>query len=120
HVRHLRPRHDPLRRAGARRLPSRTRVFEGAHVNARLTRLAERLDEPLLVTEPTNVVYLTGFASSNAALLVKRDLVGELARLLSGRIAFERSLSYGSYERLRDGGLDLVPTSGLVESLRAV
>ncbi len=117
-------------------------------MNARLTRLAERLDEPLLVTEPTNVVYLTGFASSNAALLVerdrvrlftdfrywgaaqtvedvepvqtKRDLVGELARLLSGRIAFERSLSYGSYERLRDGGLDLVPTSGLVESLRAV
>ncbi|HZS25015.1 MAG TPA: Xaa-Pro peptidase family protein [Gaiellaceae bacterium] len=117
-------------------------------MNARLTRLAERLDESLLVTEPTNVVYLTGFASSNAALLVerdrvrlftdfrywgaaqtvenvepvqtKRDLVGELARLLSGRIAFERSLSYGSYERLRDGGLDLVPTSGLVESLRAV
>src|SRR5581483_2856182 len=90
----------------------------------------------------------TGFVSSNGALLVERDrvrlftdfryveaarevpdvevvmtrrnLIGELAEILSGRIAFERSLSYGLYEVLRDGGLDLVPTSGKVESLRAV
>jgi Xaa-Pro aminopeptidase len=114
----------------------------------RLIRLAERIDDPLLVTEPTNVRYLTGFASSNAALLVERDrvrlftdfrywgaaqdvpdvepvltkrnLIGELAETLGGRIAFERSLRYGHYETLRDGGLDLVPTSGAVESLRAV
>ena len=114
----------------------------------RLIRLAERIDDPLLVTEPTNVRYLTGFASSNAALLVerarvclftdfrywgaaqdvadvepvltKRNLIGELAETLSGRVAFERSLQYGHYETLRDGGLDLVPTSGAVESLRAV
>jgi Xaa-Pro aminopeptidase len=114
----------------------------------RLIRLAERIDDPLLVTEPTNVRYLTGFASSNAALLVERDrirlftdfrywgaaqdvpdvepvltkrnLIGELAEALSGRVAFERSLQYGHYETLRDGGLDLVPTSGAVESLRAV
>ena len=114
----------------------------------RLTRLAERIDDPLLVTNPTNVRYLTGFASSNAALLVERDrvrlftdfrywaaaqdvegvepvmtkrnLLKELAGMLSGRVAFERSLAYGLYETLRDGGLDLVPTSGAVEALRAV
>jgi Xaa-Pro aminopeptidase len=117
-------------------------------VTDRLTRLAQRLDDPLLVTNPTNVRYLTGFASSNAALLVERDrvrlftdfrywsaaqevegvepvqtkrnLLKELADTLSGRVAFERSLAYGSYETLRDGGLDLVPTSGAVEALRAV
>jgi Xaa-Pro aminopeptidase len=117
-------------------------------VTDRLTRLAQRIDDPLLVTNPTNVRYLTGFASSNAALLVERDrvrlftdfrywsaaqevegvepvmtkrnLLKELADTLSGRIAFERSLAYGLYETLRDGGLDLVPTSGAVESLRAV
>ena len=114
----------------------------------RLEALGERLDAPLLVTNLTNVRYLTGFDSSNAALFVerdrvrlftdfryisaaravdgvdvvqtKRDVISELAQTLQGRIAFERSLAYGSYETLRDGGLDLVPTSGLVEGLRAV
>jgi Xaa-Pro aminopeptidase len=117
-------------------------------VTDRLTRLAQQIDDPLLVTNPTNVRYLTGFASSNAALLVERDrvrlftdfrywgaaqdvdgvepvltkrnLLKELAEMLTGRVAFERSLAYGSYETLRDGGLDLVPTSGAVEKLRAV
>ena len=114
----------------------------------RIARLREQLEEPLLVTDPTNVRYLTGFESSNCALLVepgrtrlftdfrylelarevsdvevvmtRRNLIGELAETLSGRIAFERVLPYGLYEVLRDGGLDLVPTSGKVESLRAV
>jgi Xaa-Pro aminopeptidase len=117
-------------------------------VTDRMARLRERLELPLLVTDPTNVRYLTGFQSSNAALLVeqdttrlftdfryleaaralqgvevvqtKRDLIGALAELLDGRIAFERVLPYGLYEVLRDGGLDLVPTSGAVEELRAV
>jgi Xaa-Pro aminopeptidase len=117
-------------------------------VNDRLTRLIDRIEEPLLVTDPTNVRYLVGFVSSNCALLVerdrvrlftdfryiqaaravddvepvqtRRDLIGELAETLSGRVAFERVLPYGLYEVLRDGGLDLVPTSGLVEQLRAV
>jgi len=117
-------------------------------VTDRLSRLVERIDDPLLVTNLTNVRYLTGFQSSNAALLVerdrvrlftdfryisaaravegvevvqtKRDVISELAQTLQGRFAFERSLAYGSYETLRDGGLDLVPTSGLVENLRAV
>lgn len=114
----------------------------------RIARLREHLEQPLLVTDPTNVRYLCGFASSNCALFVeqdrarlftdfryfeaaravdgveavmtKRNLIAELADLLSGRIAFERVLPYGLYEVLRDGGLDLVPTSGTVEKLRAV
>src|SRR5256714_10849839 len=117
-------------------------------MNDRITRLREQLEQPLLVTDPTNVRYLVGFESSNCALLVeddrarlfpdsryiqaarevegvepvmtKRDLIFELADQLAGRIAFERVLPYGLYEVLRDGGLDLVPTSGLVEQLRAV
>ena len=40
---------------------------------SRLERLAERLELRLLVSEPVNVLYLTGLASSNAALLVDPD-----------------------------------------------
>ena len=114
----------------------------------RIDRLRSGLEQPLLVTDETNVRYLCGFESSNCALFVeqdrvrlftdfryfeaasavdgveavmtKRNLVRELADTLSGRIAFERVLAYGLYEVLRDGGLDLVPTSGAVERLRAV
>jgi len=117
-------------------------------VNDRIARLRAQLEQPLLVTNPTNVRYLVGFESSNCALFVeddrirlftdfryiqaarevegvepvmtKRDLITELADQLSGRIAFERVLPYGLYEVLRDGGLDLAPTSGTVEKLRAV
>jgi Xaa-Pro aminopeptidase len=117
-------------------------------VNDRIARLQALLDDPLLLTDGTNVRYLTGFESSNCALLVeqertrlftdfryaeaardvpdvelvitRRNLIGELAEMLDGRIAFERVLPYGLYEVLRDGGLDLVPTGGTVESLRAV
>ncbi len=40
---------------------------------SRIARLAERLHAPLLVTYEPNVRYLTGFSSSNAALLVEPD-----------------------------------------------
>ena len=115
----------------------------------RLARLRESLEEPLLVTNRVNVLYLTGFDSSNAALLVepggarlftdfryidaargldgvdvvetRRDTIGWLAESLSGRIGFEADqLPFSLVERLRAGGLDLVPRSGLVEALRAV
>jgi Xaa-Pro aminopeptidase len=115
----------------------------------RLQRLQERIEDPLLVSTEANVFYLTGFESSNAALLVerdrvrlftdfryaesarqvpdvefaevKRDVYGALAALLEGRIAFEAAgLVYDRWERLRDGGLELVPTRGMVEALRAV
>ena len=118
-------------------------------MSARIERLRASLDEPLLVTDPTNVYYLTGFRSSNAALLVEPDrlrlfsdfryaasargvegidfeeteraLMLGLARRLEGRVAFEAAaVSYAGYETLRAGGLELVPTTGAVEALRAV
>ena len=116
---------------------------------SRIDRLRATLEEPLLVTHGVNVRYLTGFASSNAALLVepegvrlftdfryveaaravegvelvetKRALAAALAELLEGRIGFEAdAVSYASWETLRSGGLELVPRRGLVEALRAV
>ncbi|MGZ8694524.1 MAG: M24 family metallopeptidase, partial [Gaiellaceae bacterium] len=118
-------------------------------MNQRIDRLRALLDEPLLVSSLVNVRYLTGFSSSNAAVLVepdrvqlfadfryseagrkvpgveftitKRAVAADLARRLSGRIAFEAgSVSYAQYQALAAGGLELVPTHGLVEGLRAV
>jgi Xaa-Pro aminopeptidase len=118
-------------------------------MNGRVDRLRESLEEPLLVSAPANVRYVTGFVSSNAALLVepdrvrlftdfryaesaravegvevellKRNLYGNLAELLNGRIGFEASaLPYASWETLAAGRAELVPRRGLVEALRAV
>jgi Xaa-Pro aminopeptidase len=115
----------------------------------RIDRLRPLLEEPLLVTTPVNVRYLTGFESSNAALLVERDRVrlftdfryaeaarrvdgvevvevrrdiyGALPEILQGRIAFEApALTYDRWETLTNAGLELVPTRGVVEALRAV
>jgi Xaa-Pro aminopeptidase len=44
-------------------------------VNPRIDRLRASLEEPLLVTNPTNIYYLYGFKSSNAALLVEQESV---------------------------------------------
>jgi Xaa-Pro aminopeptidase len=115
----------------------------------RIARLRASLEEPLLVTNPVNIRYLTGFDSSNAALFVepertrlftdfryieaarsvagveaveaRRGLIQWLAENLEGRVGFEADvLPYGLAEKLGGGGLDLVPRSGLVERLRAV
>jgi Xaa-Pro aminopeptidase len=118
-------------------------------MNPRIERLRESLEEPLLVTNPTNVLYLFGFKSSNAALLVeddrarlftdfryseaaravegvefeetKRALLADLAGRLSGPVGFEADfVSYAGYETLRSGSIEPVPRRGLVERLRAV
>jgi Xaa-Pro aminopeptidase len=118
-------------------------------VNGRIDRLRERLEEPLLVSSSTNVRYLCGLASSNAALVVepdrvrlytdfryaesaravdgvelvesKRDLFQTLSEELSGKVGFEASsVSFEHYSRLHAGGVDPVPRYGLVEELRAV
>jgi Xaa-Pro aminopeptidase len=118
-------------------------------MNERVERLRGLLEEPLLVTNLVNVLYLTGLDSSNAALLVepdsarlftdfryiesaqaiegveavqtKRSLIGWLSEDLSGRVGFEANvLPFSFAEQLREGGLDLVPRQGLVEQLRAV
>jgi Xaa-Pro aminopeptidase len=115
----------------------------------RIARLREFLEEPLLVTNLVNVLYLTGFDSSNAALLVepdrvrlftdfrytetaqgvegveavqtKRSLIGWLSEQLEGRIGFEANVLPWSFaEQLREAGVELVPRKGLVEELRAV
>jgi Xaa-Pro aminopeptidase len=118
-------------------------------MSSRIERLREFLEEPLLVTNLVNVLYLTGFDSSNAALLVepdrarlftdfryienaravegvqavqtKRSLIGWLGENLSGRIGFEADVLPWSFaEQLREEGIELVPRRGLVEQLRAV
>jgi Xaa-Pro aminopeptidase len=118
-------------------------------VTARIDRLRESLEEPLLVTNPINVYYLFGFKSSNAALLVdqdgvrlftdfryaeaaravdgvrfeetRRSLLWDLAERLSGPIGFEADyMSYSAWETLGSGAIQPVPRRGLVERLRAV
>jgi Xaa-Pro aminopeptidase len=118
-------------------------------VNDRIARLRERIDGPFLVSDLVNVRYLTGLSSSNAALLVepdrarlftdfrylesaraldgievvetKRDLFQSLADELSGEIAFEAtSVTFERHARLYAGGVEPVPTYGVVEELRAV
>ena len=115
----------------------------------RLARLRDLLEEPLLVTNLVNVLYLTGLDSSNAALVVeperarlftdfryieaaqavegvetiqtKRSLIRWLADALEGRVGFEANVLPWSFaEELREGGVELVPRKGLVEQLRAV
>ena len=115
----------------------------------RLDRLRASLEESLLVTTPVNVRYLTGFESTNAALLVEpesarlfadfryaeagrkvqrvefveveRALIRGVAGHVDGRIGFEPGhLTYANWELLRNAGLELVPRTGVVERLRAV
>ncbi|HEX6130310.1 MAG TPA: M24 family metallopeptidase, partial [Actinomycetota bacterium] len=115
----------------------------------RIDTLRPLLEAPLLVTTPVNVRYLTGFESSNAALLVdgdratlfsdfryaeagravegvefvevERALIRGVAARVEGTLAFEKAhLTYAGFELLRDAGLELVPTAGVVEQLRAV
>ena len=50
-------------------------------MNARVDKLRAKLEEPLLVSDPANVRYLSGLASSNAALLVDEERVQALHRL---------------------------------------
>lgn len=46
-------------------------------MSERIQRLRELLEEPLLITNPVNVLYLTGFDSSNAAFLVEPAGTGQ-------------------------------------------
>jgi Xaa-Pro aminopeptidase len=118
-------------------------------VNERVERLQARLEEPLIVTNPVNVRYLTGFVSSNAALVVDaervrlftdfrysaaaralegveyvetaRSLIADIGAAVGGRAGFEAThLTYDRYETLRDAGVELVPRGGVVEALRAL
>jgi Xaa-Pro aminopeptidase len=119
-------------------------------MSKRLEALSAQLDAPLLVTNLTNVFYLTGFDSSNAALLVepgggatlftdfryaesarnvadvevvmtKRAMMTDVGSRLDGRVQFEADvLPYLEWERLSAGGAELVPAHGLVDGVRAI
>jgi Xaa-Pro aminopeptidase len=119
-------------------------------MSTRLEALAERLDVALLVTDLTNLRYLTGFDSSNAALLVrpngattlytdfryaeaasavpgvevemtKRSIMADVAERLKGKVQFEADvLPYSEWELLSSGTAKLVPTRGIVAEARAV
>jgi Xaa-Pro aminopeptidase len=119
-------------------------------VASRLERLQASLKQRLLVTNLVNIRWLTGFETSNAALLVdprgtaklftdfryiegaqgipgveavlaKRSLMVDLAGRLRGKIGFEADiLPWSQVEALGSGGLDLAPVTGAVEALRAV
>jgi Xaa-Pro aminopeptidase len=116
---------------------------------SRIEQLRPLLDAPLLVTTPVNIRYLTGFESSNAALLVdqerallfsdfryaeagravegvefveiERYLIRGLSGHVNGRVAFEAAhLPYASWQELKATGAELIASTGLVERLRAV
>jgi Xaa-Pro aminopeptidase len=119
-------------------------------MSERLAQLGGELEEPLLVTNLVNILYLTGFDSSNAALLVrpggettlytdfrylevarevpgveveltKRAVMADLGPRLKGTVQFEADvLPYVEWQRLTAGEAKLVPTSGIVDRLRAV
>ena len=115
----------------------------------RLEHLQAELERPLLVTSEANVRYLSGFRSSNAALLVEservrlctdsrytaaarlvpevevvdigRDLFAGLAQLLTGEVFFEAdAVTVAAFEKLRSSGASLAAAGGLVEELRVV
>jgi Xaa-Pro aminopeptidase len=119
-------------------------------MSTRVGELAELLDAPLLVTNLTNIFYLTGFDASNAGLYVepgggatlytdfryaesargvagveveitKRALLADVGERLHGNVQFEADvLPYAEWERLSAGSAKLVPTAGIVDALRAV
>jgi Xaa-Pro aminopeptidase len=119
-------------------------------MSTRLEVLSERLDAPLLITNLTNIFYLTGFDASNAALYVepggaatlytdfryaesardvagvelevtKRVLLADVGSRLKGKVQFEAdALPYAEWERLSAGKAKLIPTSGIVAAVRAV
>jgi Xaa-Pro aminopeptidase len=119
-------------------------------MTSRLEALTAQLKLPLLVTNLVNIRYLTGFDSSNAALLVrpksdttlftdfryiesarqvpgvdvqlaKRSLIGDLAQRLTGRVQFEADvLPYIQWERLGAHKVTPIASVGVVEALRAV
>jgi Xaa-Pro aminopeptidase len=109
--------------------------------------------ESFLVTNPVNVLYLTGLDSSNAACVIRpdgvvlatdgryleaaqgvdgvdavlagRDLLGwlgsRLGDLSTGTLAFEADhVTVAQHEPIRESGVELVATTGLVKRVRAV
>jgi Xaa-Pro aminopeptidase len=106
------------------------------------------IDGPLLVTNPVDVLYLTGLHSTNAALVVEQDrsrlftdfrylekareaglevvevprnVYAGLAEHLDGRVEFQaEGLTYAQWATLDAAGLELVARHELLVGIRAV
>lgn len=119
-------------------------------MTSRLDALAHRLDAPLLVTNLFNILYLTGFDTSNAGLLVEpggsatlftdfryieaaravdgvevklanRALLEDIAPQLPEGVQFEAdALPYAQWQKLNRAKLRAKATQGIVEELRSV
>src|SRR3954468_9089868 len=149
HVGHLRSRRAPHSRQGPDGIQGGDPMAVAERVDGRVPHLRETPEEPLLGTSGTNLRYLIGFESSNAALLVdeqrlllftdfryaeaarslegvefvqsQRSLLKTVAETIDGRVGFEApALTYQGWHALQTAGLELVPRTGLVERLRAV
>jgi Xaa-Pro aminopeptidase len=114
---------EPLLVAGPPYVP-------GGQVNVLYLTGLQSSNSALLVEPDASATLFTDFryaararAVPNVAFVeTARNLVAAIGEHLSGRrIAFEEAhLPYVGYRALVDGGVDAVPSSGLVESLRVV
>ena len=102
----------------------------GAQANVRYLTGLKSSNSAVLVEPDGSATVYTDFRYFNRAralegvdaVEVPRNLVAAVGEQLAGRrIAFEeQNLPYAAYRTLTDAGLDLIPATGLVESLRAV
>ena len=102
----------------------------GAQTNVRYLTGLKSSNSAVLVEPDGSATVYTDFRYFNrartlegvAAVEVPRNLMAAVGEQLAGRrIAFEeQNLPYAAYRTLTDAGLDLIPATGLVESLRAV
>ena len=116
-------------------------------MNHRLERVRAEIEAPFLVSDPVDVLYLTGLHSTNAVLLVEqdgarlftdfryvqkahelgidavtvpRDIYSGLGEHVGGRIEFQaEALTYSQYAELEASGLELVPRRELMVGIRA-
>ena len=135
-------RRAPDRRQGTRRLPRGAGVPRRRYVNERVDRLRASLEEPLLVTDRTNVLYLTGLPQLERRAARRARPAAALHRLplrrgrarrsrasrswrrsapscrrsptrLRGPVGFEaEAVTYARWETLGAAGLELVPRNG--------
>ena len=102
----------------------------GGQANVRYLTGLQSSNAALLVESDGSATLFTDFRYAARAREVAnvtfvetaRNLLASIGERLSGRrIAFEEAhLPYAGYRALADAGVEAVPTSGLVESLRAV
>jgi len=102
----------------------------GGQANVRYLTGLQSSNAAVLVEPDASATLFTDFRYASRAREIEgvgfvetaRNLLPAIGELLSGRrISFEEAhLPYAGYRALVDAGVDAVPSSGLVESLRAV